>query len=71
MTNFIVSKTSVWSDEERPCKEAVSGTRKGRTVWKVKIESLKDLINFSKKHGQLVISTGGTPEIEIYDGYRE
>lgn len=34
----------------------------------VEIESLEDLIDFSKKWGRIIIFDG---EIEIYDGYRE
>lgn len=40
-----------------------------RIGWTVKLNSLKDLVEFSKKYGELIISE--SPSIEIYDDYRE
>lgn len=40
--------------------------------WMIKVNSIKQLIDFVSKYGDVVISTHfGTPEIEIYDTYRE
>lgn len=114
---FVVSRTSLWSDETAPCEEAkrVKVVRvdertaddpakipsaKGKSewwyeagrnhrvengrirrdfddnAWVINIRSLKDLVGFCRKHGNLVLSTvswraGDLAEIEIYDGYRE
>ena len=43
--------------------------------WTVEINSLEELNDFANKHGQLIISSKSyfskSPEIEIYDDYRE
>lgn len=43
--------------------------------WAIEINSLEDLLALHRKYGQLVIQTSmwnkETPEIEIYDDYRE
>ena len=45
-------------------------------AWFIEIDSLEELMEFSKAHGELVVSSTywavkGHPRIEIYDGYRE
>ena len=42
-----------------------------REVWVVEIETLDDLVEFSKKYGELVLNFKDCLEIEIYDDYRE
>lgn len=47
-----------------------------RTEWVVDINSIEDLLELSKKYGELIISTQLcpweiAPYIEIYDDYRE
>lgn len=40
--------------------------------WLLEVNSIEQLINFVNKYGDIVISNHfGTPEIEIYDTYRE
>jgi len=43
--------------------------------WAIEINSLEDLLSLYRKYGELVIQTNmwdkQTPEIEIYDDYRE
>jgi hypothetical protein len=45
------------------------------TAWFVEFDSLEALMAFSEKYGDLVLTTAlddrETPEIEIYDDYRE
>ena len=43
-------------------------------AWYYEINSLEELIKFSEKHGDIIISSHNasvTPTLEIYDGYRE
>jgi len=42
-------------------------------VWTISINNLEELNSFSKKYGSLIISHSrkGSPELEIYDDYRE
>ena len=71
---FIVSRTSIWSDEESPCKEAKKETFDDNEIdWIIEINSLDELIQFSEKYGELIITGNykGLKEIEIYDDYRE
>lgn len=43
-----------------------------RDGWMLELNSLEDLIKFSEKYGDLVVSSeSGSPTIEIYDGFRE
>ena len=45
------------------------------THWVIEIESLQDLISFSKEQGSIIIhpplTQEGIPRLEIYDDYRE
>ena len=49
--------------------------KKPEDVWTVEIKTLKDLVNFSKKYGDLIFGESDYKEIpfeiEIYDDYRE
>lgn len=44
-----------------------------RKCWVLEIANIAELLEFSKKHGTLVVEVGGgdTPCLEIYDSYRE
>lgn len=77
--NFIVIRTSS-PHNIQPCPEAVPIEKKtpitGRSmiVWKVQLDTLEDILNFSKKYGELIIDSSydnENPSIEIYDDYRE
>lgn len=79
---FIVSKSSVYDNNIKPCDEAkqdivrVVKTIRGnleKKYWSIEINSLEDLIKFIDTHGDVVLleNSDGYYEIEIYDGYRE
>ena len=77
--DFIVIRTSS-PHNIQPCSEAVPIETKTPTtgrpmiVWKVQLNTLEDILNFSKKYGELIIDNSyneGNPSIEIYDDYRE
>lgn len=71
---FKIVRESIW-DDGKPCEEAFhhevpnikrqDGMEK---CWGINVDSLNDLINLSKKYGQLVFNED---KIEIYDDYRE
>lgn len=95
---FTVRRTSQWGDKQ-PCEEAelhevlhepIKHVRDqgnlGRVypVWTIKINSLKQLVEFAVKYGNIIVIDNSEPrdygpvapyrnmpEIEIYDGYRE
>lgn len=88
---FIVTRTSFHSlcDRERPCLEAtpktifytIWGEHFEEMVWVVNFHDLKDIVNFKKKYGTVIIGSrnyGLLPDerfscdtIEIYDRWRE
>jgi hypothetical protein len=81
---FIISRTSIFSDEEKPHERAylkkikyeVNEEMKEENVWVIKIKNLKELIAFKNEvNYDLVITSPGMhidiTEIEIYDNYRE
>lgn len=72
---FIVSRTSVWNKDIAPCEEAKREEFEDGPDWTIEINSLEELIAFSKKYGELVLTRAVIPEIdneiEIYDDYRE
>jgi hypothetical protein len=76
---FIVSRTSIWGDDEKPCKEAkqekLTWCGETENCWVVEINTLEDLIKFYKKYGDLILEESDVKEapikIEIYDTYRE
>ena len=65
---FVITRTSLWNNK-KPCEEAYQED----DIWKVKIESLENLVKFQEKYGEIIITKdfNGNPEIEIYDYYRE
>lgn len=74
---FEVTRTS---SDKKPCAEAkhktvtlVRGVK--WRLWTVRINTLKELIQFYQKHGNLVIQGGlwakSPVQLEIYDDYRE
>lgn len=72
---FKIRRTSKW-DDTKPCEEAyilqgVHDPNAWYQKWSIDINTLEDLIAFSKKYGDLVIITNGEKSIEIYDTYRE
>lgn len=83
MFEFIVERTSNWGGNARPCKEATPktitvncyGRESQENVWVVNFVGMKDLLDFKKKYGQVVIKNyiwdDNRSVIEIYDSYRE
>lgn len=76
---YIVRRASIWNDDTCPCEEAEQKTipNKGekRKVWMVKINNLKNLMEFKEKYGDIIIQDSilykGYTEILIYDDYIE
>ena len=89
---FLIRKTSIWNntpwyeaDTVQPCEEArediytdvdwdgsVVRTRR----WLMDFDTMDDLMEFVKKHGDVVVQKGNVctemiPVIEIYDTWRE
>ena len=83
MFEFIVTRTSDYTGESRPCEEATPktitvncyGNEFRKDVWVVNFVGMKDLMNFKKKYGNLIIESylldNNLMAIEIYDAYRE
>ncbi len=79
---FTIKRTGIWGND-KPCDEATPYEVKNNVIkngetekcWAIEINSLEDLIALYRKYGELVIQTNmwdrETPEIEIYDDYRE
>ena len=67
---FIIVKTStnyLTDNNKKPCKEAFQVKK-----WAVQINTLNELYDFVKEHGNIIISIiDSDPKIEIYDEYRE
>lgn len=61
---FMISRTSYWTNDKRPTEKAY----KEGDCWYIKINSLEELIELSKKEGQIIINED---ILEIYDDYRE
>ena len=82
---FTVTRTSQWENTEAPIEGAVPAVhhwtaRDGEVhdihTWTIEISTLEELIELSKREGQLVITCRGMfddpqPTVEIYDDYRE
>ena len=88
---FIVTRTSLDNigSKERPCWEATPktisynfmGQHREESVWVVNFHGLKDIINFKKKYGAVIIGSRdyglydselfSCDTIEIYDRWRE
>lgn len=76
---FVVRRASQCNDAIKPCEEAKQknilykdGKKK---VWMVKIGTIRELINFQSKYGDIIICDSilykGYYEILIYDYYIE
>jgi hypothetical protein len=61
---FKVCRTSIKHSFKSPCEEAFSSDME----WFVDFKNLKDLVKFSNKHGDIIVSGN---VIEIYDDFRE
>ena len=76
---YIVKRASQWSKDIQPCEEAKQETipyKDGKEkVWMVKIGSIKNLMDFQYKYGDIIIQDSiiykGYHEILIYDDYIE
>lgn len=75
--NFIITKTSdIYS---KPCrgayKDSIESICGPEDIWRIKINSLEQLINLIKKYGTIIVGpyyeNEEEMEIEIYDDYRE
>ena len=70
-SNFADSEGGKWRDigTEHECETKNIRRRKGnKTVWVIKISSLKQLMSLTKEYGELIFTED---EIKIYDDYRE
>jgi len=76
---YIVKRASQWDGKIQPCEEAeqkVIPHKDGKEkVWMVKIGTLKQLMDFQYKYGDIIIQDSiiykGYMEILIYDDYIE
>lgn len=79
---FAVRRTSDLLSEKPPCEEAVLVERENdcfrwiRSIYEVELNTLDELIEFTKKHeGAVVLITDDGDRdkyyLEIYDDYRE
>ena len=76
---YIVRRASVWSGETQPCEqakqEAIKHKDRKEKVWMIRIGTLKELMNFKDKYGDIIIQDSiiykGYNEILIYDDYIE
>ncbi len=76
---YIAKRASEWSDKIQPCEEAKQETiihkDKKVKVWMVRINTIKQLMDFKDKYGDIVIGDSiiykGYSEILIYDDYIE
>lgn len=72
---FIITRTSEWDDDCSPCAEAKrtgfliterqSNRKTEIEAWTVDFDSIEDLLNFSKKYGNLMIDNELLPNIEF------
>lgn len=72
---FIITRTSEWDDDRSPCAEAKrtkflivekSSNRKiEREEWTADFDSIEDLVDFSKKYGNLMIDNELLPNVEF------
>ena len=76
---YIVKRASQWSKEVKPCEEAKQEDipyKDGKEkVWIVKINTIKQLMDFQYNYGDIIIRDSiiykGYSEILIYDDYIE
>ena len=71
---FRITRTSDW--QNCPCRESVFNRE--TQEYNIEINTLEELVAFSKKYGELVFKDDNDygkekdiPSIEIYDSYRE
>ncbi len=73
-------REGLWKSKGTNHKEVEGGkwiSRQEEDVekWSIEINTLEELMAIVKEHGDIIIKQNGmntvTPEIEIYDGYRE
>ena len=76
---YIVKRASQWGKKIQPCEEAKQETvaykDSKEKVWMIKINTIKQLMDFQYKYGDIVIRDSiiykGYSEILIYDDYIE
>lgn len=76
---YIVRRASQWDNEVKPCEEAkqenIPYKDRKEKVWMIRIGSLKELMNFKDKYGDIIVQDSiiykGYNEILIYDDYIE
>ena len=75
---FFVRRASQWNYTIKPCEEAkqenVPYENGEEKVWMVEINTIKELMDFQSKYGDIIIRDSmyeGYHEILIYDGYIE
>ena len=61
---FMITRTSLWTNNKKPTQQAY----KEGGNWYIKINSLDELIELTRKEGQIIIDEDS---LEIYDDYRE
>ena len=61
---FMITRTSFWESSNKPTEKAYE--KDGD--WYIKINSLEELIELTKKEGEIII---GGDYLEIYDDFRE
>ena len=72
---FIITRTSDYGDYSSPCAEAkktgfliterYSNKKTEIEAWTVDFDSIEDLVNFSKKYGNLMIDNELLPNVEF------
>ena len=76
---YIVRRASQWGNKIQPCEEAkqetISCKDSKEKVWMIKINTIKQLMDFQYKYGDVIIQDSiaykGYSEILIYDDYIE
>lgn len=67
---FEITRTSDYLDRNKPCDKAyLAGENEWGNIYKIKIDTLKDLISLIDDVGRIIIKQDLS--IEIYDDWRE
>lgn len=67
---FKITRTSDYLDKNKPCDKAyLAGEDEWGNIYKIKIDTLEDLISLIDDVGQIIIKQDLS--IEIYDDWRE
>lgn len=67
---FEITRTSDYLDKNKPCDKAyLAGKDEWGNIYKIKIDTLEDLISLIDDVGQIIIKKDLS--IEIYDDWRE